>query len=430
MVVVVQALIRHRVQHRDEDGALAIIVAFSAIMIFVLAALVVDLGLARDTDRQAQNSADAAVLAAGNALYMVGKTPHWTEAIQAAKTYAESNFGVTSASWATCTDPNPLAYQVPGESPCITFNSATLPTEVRVMLPARRVATPFGSVAGTPHIDISGSAQMRLQPNADPMCALCVIGSGPHDLQNGDITVSGGNIHFNGSVSVGPNGLVATDGSISVQGTASGGLDRYEPDPVPAPAIRDPLEFLPPIDTSGVAKADPCQPYPLGGPGRYNGYSSSCSALAPGVYVITGEWKFTGSENLIGNGVTLYFTCGTASAPQPCNPGQSGGWLNASGNGTINISAPTSGPTQGLAIVYDRNNAAPLRLTGEGGSTYSGTIYAPSATLDYRGLGAGVSDSLIVVGSLHFSGTNAELTPNYIGDNNVPRPPGDLHLSQ
>ena len=44
-------------------------VSFVAVVLFVVAALVVDLGLARDTKRQSQNTADAAALAAGNKLY-------------------------------------------------------------------------------------------------------------------------------------------------------------------------------------------------------------------------------------------------------------------------------------------------------------------------------------------------------------------------
>ena len=54
---------------RDEHGAVAVMVSpASQCILFVAAALVVDLGLARDTKRQSQNAADAAALAAGNVL--------------------------------------------------------------------------------------------------------------------------------------------------------------------------------------------------------------------------------------------------------------------------------------------------------------------------------------------------------------------------
>jgi Flp pilus assembly protein TadG len=56
-------------RRRDESGAIAVLVAFSATLLFVLAALVVDLGLARDDHRASQNAADASALAATNVLY-------------------------------------------------------------------------------------------------------------------------------------------------------------------------------------------------------------------------------------------------------------------------------------------------------------------------------------------------------------------------
>ena len=44
-------------------------VAAIALVLFLIAAVVVDLGLARDTTRQAQTAADASALAAANVLY-------------------------------------------------------------------------------------------------------------------------------------------------------------------------------------------------------------------------------------------------------------------------------------------------------------------------------------------------------------------------
>ena len=60
---------RSRLAARDEQGAIAILVAMTSVVLFIIAAMVVDLGLARDTRRQSQNAADASALAAANALY-------------------------------------------------------------------------------------------------------------------------------------------------------------------------------------------------------------------------------------------------------------------------------------------------------------------------------------------------------------------------
>lgn len=422
-------------RRREERGALAVVVAVSTVMLFVLAALVVDLGLARDTRRQAQNSADAAALAAGTALYTLGKTPDFGAAVDAAKEYATANFGVTEADWASCTDAAmPAGWFSDATTPCISFNSLTAPTQVRVVIPNREVSTPLAAVIGTSEVQVSAYAHMSIKPNTKVRCALCILGPGPHDLQNGDVRVAGGDVHFNGSVSVGPNGLVATNGTITVEGTAGGSLSQYTPDPVTGqPKIEDPLNFMKAPDYTGFTVlpdgTNPC----TGGPGVYGSFSGTCTSLPAGLYVITDKWSFSGTHSLAGTGVTLYFTCEnpSGSGARPCSyPGEQGGQFDASGNGVMSITAPTTGQTKGLAVMYDRYNTSDLRLTGNGASTYTGTIYAPAATLDYRGQALGTPDSLIVVGGLAFKGGNATLDATYDESNNVDMPPTDLHLSK
>ena len=84
--------------------------------------------------------------------------------------------------------------------------------------------------------------------------------------------VDGGNVHFNGSVSVGTNGFVVTDGSITVEGTASPNpTTNFTPDAQQGqPAIIDPLAYLTlPPDMTLTAKTDPCTQ----GPGLYGGFN-------------------------------------------------------------------------------------------------------------------------------------------------------------
>ena len=89
--------------NRGERGAVAVMVGIIATTLFVIAALVVDLGFARDTKRQSQNAADASALAAGNVLYVLDGTcseyPCIPNAVAAAKEYAQKNFSVQPAAW-------------------------------------------------------------------------------------------------------------------------------------------------------------------------------------------------------------------------------------------------------------------------------------------------------------------------------------------
>ena len=266
------------------------------------------------------------------------------------------------------------------------------------------------------------------------------MGNDYHDLQNGDAFISGGNVAINGDVNIQNNGLVSTDGIISVEGTATGPLDGYTPDPLTGQEpIIDPLASypLPSAPYGGLTvRTNPCASDSTGGPGIYGSYNFPTGVtcvLRPGLYVITGEWDFSGTSALDAMaGVTLYFTCGSPSNPGRCNPpGQNGGWLDAGGNGNIRITAPTSGPTQGLAIAYDRLNIRELEISGVGSSYYSGTIYATSSTMRYDGNGcATTNQALIVVKNLEFNGSPACLKSNYNLNTNVYVPADGLHLSQ
>ncbi len=150
------------VRQRDESGAVAVLAAFLAISLFVVAGLVVDLGMARDKRRQAQNSADAAALAGVNALYATG-TANTAAAVVAAKAYAESNYGIAPSEWASCTDPGrtgPFSgFTRSSETDCISFRPAVKPTEVRVVLPTRSVKTTFGVLAGVSSVSVRATAQ-------------------------------------------------------------------------------------------------------------------------------------------------------------------------------------------------------------------------------------------------------------------------------
>ena len=424
----------------DEHGAVAVITAIVATMLFLIAALVVDIGLARDTKRQSQNAADASALAAGNVLYLTGAScttaPCFTQAVQAAKDYALANFNVAAGAWAGCTDPGKLAYVQSGQTPCISFNDATAPTQVRVRIPTRTIGTSLGTLAGVDDIAIATVARAAMIPGGFLACGLCVLGSGmTHDLQNGDAFVTNASVHLNGNVAVSSNGLVVTNGQITVQGTASGPLANYTPDPTTgAPPISDPLAdlVLPPAAMATlVNRTDPCTQ----GPGIYTGknFPNALCPLTPGLYVIrAGSWVLNGNASTIlrGSGVTLYFTCSTGTAVRACNPGEAGANMDFSGNGSLDIDGPTSGPLKGMSIIYDRNNTATLQLTGNGFTGTTGTIYAAKGTLDMRGNGCADTKAAVVVHDLRFSGNPPCLRINYDKDLNFQPAPKGLHLDQ
>jgi Flp pilus assembly protein TadG len=433
---------------RREDGAVAVLVAVCAMTIFLLAALVVDLGLARDTRTQSQNASDASALAAVNKLYPSGGTctlinpdggntmPCYADAAKAARDFAADNFDVTTADWSSCSDPD--HYFVPvGYSQCISFTDAAglatqpaEPSKVRVMMPVRDVKTGLGNLAGVSHVDVLSMARATLDTSGVLPCGVCVLGTGTHSTLNGDVSVTGSSISINGNLSTGPNGDYTAGGTISVQGTATGGCctpAATTGSPLAVDPLAGILSFpLPGTMTNGV-KTNPC----TDGPGRYGAFSvpNSTCTLSAGLYVITGAWDLKNNSLLQGTGVTLYFTCGSAAVPVVCN-NFAGGSIDLK-NGSTDLRAPTSGPLTGLVIAYDPKNTAPISMQGNGDPSFTGTIYAPSSLLSFPGNSCATTfDSAVIVGDISSNGTKACLSVSYSSSQNVQPPPSNAALDQ
>ncbi len=431
-------LSRRRDARRREDGAVVVLVAVLSVVLFGLAALVVDLGLARDTRRQAQNAADSAVLAAGNALYVAGAADP-AAAIAAAKSYARANFGTTDDDWVHCTDPDRPAGFVPvaGQTACISFSGA--PTdEVRVVIPTRQVKTPLAQLFGTSQVAVRAVAQAEVDAGGRAACGLCVIGPGEHDVQNGSIAVAGTNIYVNGTLTANPQlRMSVTNGEIYLQGDRP---DRgfFTPQPYTGqPEMPDPLSFLTlPLSTDGLQPKTASACSTAGGPGVYESLDLTRDCvLRPGLYVVTGDNHESGQTHVTARGVTFFFGCQDESSASPklrdCAEGQEGGGLLLTGKASLDFTAPSTGDTAGLALVSDRKNTATLGWRGNGSAASSGTIYARSGTLDYRGNGSGAAmDSLVVVGDLQFSGAPSGFSLTYNDETNLDLPPGSMNLSR
>jgi hypothetical protein len=425
-------------------------VAICSLSLFLIAAMVVDLGLARDTRRQSQNAADASALAAANALYPTGTCslpsggapPCIQDAINAAKDYAATNFGVTDADWASCTDNQ--HYFVPlGSTPCISFAdtgdqpSSTQPTKVRVLVPVRQVETGLGVLAGVRQIPIQAMARGVVDGGVTLRCSLCFLG--PIDAINADFTVNGGSILVDGDLSAGPNGVWKANG-IGVVGKVSGGQF-----PGGAPTSVDPFEDpwktatnVPPAVAGSVKSTPACSTAGKkgeagNGPGKYGDFEipNEACTLAPGLYVVTGAWTMKNNTDLVGSGVTLYFTCGTPGSPHVCAAGEAGGYLDAK-NGLVHLSAPSTGATAGLAIVYDRENTRNLGLQGNGDTAIDGAVYAPKAKLDFNGNSCfGFNHGPVIVqGVIQANGNKSCVKIDNSMNATVPPKPAEVALDQ
>lgn len=386
-----------------------------------LLAIVVDLGMSRDEQQKAQNAADAAALAAATRLARTTNpaavtSQEMTQARALADQYVQAN------GWGA---------GIGG----FTVDSVTQTVTVD-LVPVRTPRIFAGAIGGdTPSVGASAQATWARAPAP---CALCVLGD--LSAQNGQTVNSTGNILVRGNLIVGPNGQVTSTGGIVGYGgvVSNNGLIVPNP-PVAITPITDPYAVTPVLPPGPPAPAlgTPVVTASSGqcSPGTYDDVTS-CRTFAPGVYVITGQNRFSGNINVTSNGgVLLYFTCSSTIAgvtvSSACAPGAQGGSLDFAGTVHASIDAITGAGSsyRSLAIVYDRNNTSDLSIIGGPNITINGGVYARSATLRNAGQGPLVVNGSMVVGAVDMRGVPATLQVNQ-GNAFADIPPMLVHLTR
>ena len=427
---------------QEDSGVIAVMVAAFSVVMFVLAALVVDLGIARETSRQAQTAADAAALAGAGELYADDGTLRADEAIDAVKEYVGANFGTSDSDWSACSAEldgwSASAGSASSGTSCIAFDSSSSPKKLRVVVPTKHTAALFGSLLGYTGSDIGASAEASAVSSAIPPCALCVLGQ----LKAGSAAVS---VTGGGSVHAGVGGEIKSDGFLSV---AADGTIRYTgsanppsgPQYSPNPPVTNSGE---PVRDSFLTRAMPsmsgvpdsgsdsvaCGPGGVSSltPGRYKDITikNDTCQLADGLYVITGTLHLQSDKSRIrGDSVTLYFPCGTRQSPSGCGAGSPGGRFDGGKNGDVQLGSPYFG---GFSVLYERGNTSDITL-GEkdkdqvDSNSFGGAVYAKNASLVIK-RGRFAVAGQVVVGSAEIAGKETVFSVHAPGLASIPGPP-------
>lgn len=412
----------------DERGVVAILFALvTCFVLFGVAALVVDLGLARDTKQASQIASDASALAAANVLYPASgvcnvptgsSVPCIQDAVAAAKAYAEANYNVTAADWARCTPP-PAGFIAPVSSvKCVSFDSVLAPKKVWAVMPARDVKTGFGVQEGVSSIPVVASARASIAPSVSVNCGLCFLGS--IDTTKFDASVSPGGVAVNGSVTMAGSGSDWSAATIAYTGTFDSNNKINETGTLTKiPGFSDPWATrpgVPPAVPAGYpvlpSGANPCDD----GPGIYGAFEfkKACTFKTGGLYVVTDAWTWK-NVTVTAPGVTIYVL--------------TSGWIDTK-NGDLRLTAPAAGSLAGLGIIYDRNNTHDLFLQGNGDSSITGAIYAPASTWKYNGTSdLNVIGGPVILGSMTGNGTTGvKITSS--NDAEAVKLPGDIALDR
>ena len=422
-------ILRTRARPGDprRKGTVVVVVAITMVALLSFVALSLDGGILMDKRRQAQSAADAAALAAANDLFknwfvtsstygaqFKGLDPSGSAKAAAMATAAANGYvdGVNGCS---------VVVNIPPKSG--PFKDQACHTEVIISHSQQRY---FSRVFGSDDVPYGARAVSRGRRGGINDAIICLNPTQKGALTfggNAIINVTGAPIQVNSNnaeamTSAGANSTATAPqflvgGSPGYSGTGYTGTIVPNSEPIP-----DPLANLPPPSTVGMNtynavkqsgnKTSTLQP------GIYKGGITATGGtiiLSPGIYYMQGGgFNISGQANLTGNGVMIYN-----------DPASTSENINVSGQGSIVLSPPTTGPYQGILFFQNRTSTAPVNISASPGVIFSisGTFYAASAELSVTGNGTQqtigsqyISDTLKLGGNgSYFCSWSPDLTP-------------------
>ena len=122
--------------------------------------------------------------------------------------------------------------------------------------------------------------------------------------------------------------------------------------------------------------------------GNFTSTGTGAITLGAGTYVINGNLDLNGSGSLNATNVAFYVT----------------GSTTVTGSTVMNLSAPVSGPMNGILFFQARADTQPMAITGSSNMNLQGIIYAPAAALTMTGAGSTNIYTDLIVGSATFTG--------------------------
>lgn len=445
-------VLKHRRRAEGDAGVVIVLFAMLLTTLLVLAALVVDLGYARQSSRHAQGSMDAAVLAGVRELPSSTSANPLTDPANATAGRANA----AEFAWKSLFEgtPPPIPTPTCTVNRCVYETSPfTVTIETPYFLPSSGIASRFliyaeacrrspnffaGAFGGSTPVVCRSAVARKVQ--AAPGTGIGIITLGPTGCTiqlngNNDITVTGGAVLANssGSPAICSQGsgcgswvinaaLVAAVGTVTCEGNMPGAAVVEN-----STSVADPYIGVPDNPCAAVALV-PCTsgvPTTLGScggaklPGRYVGGcdlggGNAPVNLSPGVYWFEGNFNIRNHDVrcptcTANNGVLLYFHTGT---------------LDGGGNGQI-ITPPyrahgDTSPYAGLSVYQRRSNTTTMTFGGTTGNVL-GSIYTAGAQLNMHGNVNRQVLGLIVALAIDINGTtNTDVTPPPTGPQTAP----------
>ncbi|MGO4571818.1 TadE/TadG family type IV pilus assembly protein [Microvirga sp. 2TAF3] len=419
----------------DRSGGIAVTTALAMPVLIGVTGLGMEVSYWYLTQRSMQNAADSAAIAAATN----GTANYKAEARAAAAKYGFVDGQNTITVTATNTAPCPS-----GGANCY---SATVTGYVPLFLSQVIGYTGSGVIGGKPQTMLSATSVARLNLLPREYCILALGTNGIAFGSNGApmANLTGCSLMSNAGARCNGNNLGADYGDAAGTNNGCGVVQRSN-----VPPLADPYAGLRTNIESHVCSGTPPYPQipgksgtPLPPTNRWSGtlspttqYVHICGDLqltgdvtlhtpSGGVVLVIWNGRLdTGSYTLrtdSGSALTIVFT-GTNAA----------GYIHApTGKGTLDFSAPTTGPWKGIAIYQDPNLTSGVDISEAGNSPtwkLSGMVYLPHASVTMSGAinksTNGASCFGLVVDNLTINGTGAILAHSACAEAGLDLPTG------
>ena len=396
----------------DEGGQALIIIAVA------LGGLLLGIGLALDTGqlfvarRAAQTAADAGAWAGAAVLYAGGSAA----LARTAATDDATRNGYTSGTYISVT----------AASPPTSGTYAADPGYIEVTI-TEQVLTRFLFGASGGRSAVTVRAVAGLARSGTGQAVIVTRSSGPNTFavaNNTRFTITGGgtntNTTSNNSVQVGSGAMLTATFHRVTGNVGAADAGRMSPAPVTGVAVAaDPFVTLAGPPTTGVplyAGQNITGATVTLSPGIYTGLvtvgNGGTARLNAGNYIFRAGFTTTGTGSVVlagAGGVLLY----NANASYPAAGGACGN-LSLGGTGTLTLSASKTGSYAGMLLFQGRTCTNGAAITVRTGTSLSGTLYVPAATLTITAANNVTIASQIVADQLSVTGANT-LTMTFTG---------------
>lgn len=387
---------------RDQRGSISVLTALSLTILVGFAGLAVDVSLWLRAKNDVQGAADAAansVAAAAAVGNPSGRIAAEANAAAAANGFQSGINGVTI----TVNNPpgsgsysgNANAYEVIISAPQQLYLASALPGVTAPTVRGRAVAllnkTTIGPTCILGLSPLPSNVDVTFNGNTSVVANACDVDADSPSSNsintNGGGTVHAANVRTAGGVS---GGNIFVTGQIYTHTSSIA-------DPYAGRTLPSTPSFSSPNNWSGTI-------HNPNGVMAFNGdvSVSGNTTLDPGIYIISnGSLSMQAQNSLTGTGVTIILT-----SPSPSSDN---GTFSFTGQGALNITAPSTGPTAGIALWADSrlpNNQDKFA----GGSTGNivGAIYLPSHDVKYAGNSSTTSKCMqLIAFNIVFTGTSS-----------------------